>query len=696
MARAEQLRTETRHRAGGGERIDTTCKYAVPGPVAGPVMAELRRGHALQNRLVELERAYQAAKTAAWEEDPQVAVPARAVTLAGEAHESAREALAAARIRARNARKQGRKSAAGGLRQEVDTARLAAAAAKEALLTAKQHLRGVKDQRWPRARRAIAAARQARDQAVKGTYAEWRDAGGYWATWSDIVANHKTAVARVNRLRAAGQPAQLRYRRWDGTGTIAVQLQRQLGVTADERADVAQLRARGLAPAQIAARTRFSARTIALMKENGRAKAGDPPYTPAALADGRGKKFRLGPEPPPDYAERPRRERRRLARQGRAVIRVGAGEAEALVEVPVTIHRPMPVGAEAKMARLTVTRCGPDLTQHLTVAVSIPAPKPRPAAGPAVAVHTGWRVLPDGSLRVAVIAGTGPVPDGGVAATGTVRPLLPGGPQPAAWEVIIPAAWRDEHAEINKARACRDAAFNAAAEEAAAWLDAHPAAGEALPSGDEVRQWRSPQRLAELATQAVAGKHGEAVRPLGQMLGALTQDELLAWRARGRSLAAAGWAQQDRRAWRNEARARRRLTRRRDDAWAKIAEWLCRDASRIVVDGWDVPPLAKKPENDDDLRVSAARANRVLAAPGTLREKIASAARLRGVAVAGQPGDGEAATGAAGDNGRAQAHWRCGGELSAAERKERILVPCRRCGEVVDQDVNMLWLMLAR
>ena len=54
--------TETRRGVSGGERIDTTCKYAVSGPVPGAVMAELRRGHALQNRLVEPEQAYQAAK----------------------------------------------------------------------------------------------------------------------------------------------------------------------------------------------------------------------------------------------------------------------------------------------------------------------------------------------------------------------------------------------------------------------------------------------------------------------------------------------------------------------------------------------------------------------------------------------------------------------------------------------------------
>jgi hypothetical protein len=53
----------------------------------------------------------------------------------------------------------------------------------------------------------------------------------------------------MNARRAEGRPAQLRYRRWDGTGTITVQLQRKRGVTAEERAEVAALRASGLTPA---------------------------------------------------------------------------------------------------------------------------------------------------------------------------------------------------------------------------------------------------------------------------------------------------------------------------------------------------------------------------------------------------------------------------------------------------------------
>jgi hypothetical protein len=368
---------ETRHRVSGDERIDTSYRYAGRGPVPGAVVEELRRVHRLGNQLVECDRAYQDAKTAAWQQDPQVAEAARAVDEAEAAVSAASDTLATARRQAGHARKTGSKASAAAAQQEAGAAKEVARTARRELRPAKDRLRMVKAERWPHVQRSIAAARQARDTAIGGTYPQARDAGMYWASWADTVSHHKAAVKRMNARRAGGRPAQLRYRRWDGTGTITVQLQRKRGVTAEERAEVAALRASGLTPAEIAERTRFSARTIALMKDHGPARAGDPPYTPAALADRQGKArnvLRLGPEPPPDFPERPRGERRRLVRQGQAAIRVGAGDAQALAEVPVTIHRPMAPGAEITMARLTVTRCGPDVAQHLTVAASIPAP----------------------------------------------------------------------------------------------------------------------------------------------------------------------------------------------------------------------------------------------------------------------------------------------------------------------------------
>jgi hypothetical protein len=48
----------------------------------------------------------------------------------------------------------------------------------------------------------------------------------YWGTYNFVFANHNTAVQRIRSRRLDGGPANLRHHRFDGTGTIAVQLQR--------------------------------------------------------------------------------------------------------------------------------------------------------------------------------------------------------------------------------------------------------------------------------------------------------------------------------------------------------------------------------------------------------------------------------------------------------------------------------------
>jgi hypothetical protein len=232
--------------------------------------------------------------------------------------------------------------------------------------------------------------------------------------------------------------------------------------------------------------------------------------------------------------------------------------------------------------------------------------------------------------------------------------------------VIIPAGWRAEAARADAARSRRDRAAEAMRERAAQWVAMHPA--DTLPSAAEVRRWRSAGRLVALMRACQAGEHGNPARLLGRML--------------------AQWEAADRRAWRNEARARRRLARRRDDTWGQVAAWLCAGAREIRTDTWDMPSLSRRaaPGADDDGRAAAARANRVLAAPGTLRARILATAAREGVAVA-RPGEPPAGP---------QVHWVCGTPLDAEDRRDQVAVVCRGCAAVVDQDENMLHLMLTR
>jgi hypothetical protein len=782
---------------GRGGQIETTYRYRVRGPVQDPVTAELRRGHAVQNEQTEHQHAYEAAVAAAWDSDPVTGPAIAAAAEAEAAWLAAKDAGAAARQRAGYAQKRGRPAAeVAALKEHAAALRAEAALARAALVDAQRDLRAAKDERLPAIRRRIAAAKEARDAAIADTYETARDAGLHWGTWADITDHHKLAVRRMSRARAKGGPSQLRYRRWNGTGTVTVQVQRELGVTPSDRALVAALkaagltagqvsdlvaagvpaaeatgdrvtalRAAGLAPAEVtaaliagmspdaartvmalaagagrawdAARTQASAarervaaavaakapkevlavlrvavraareeaadlkkaaalvraealeqaleqaaaaagarepgrswaaQTIARMREDGPDKPPDPPCSPAVLASGRGKwasQVRLQPELPADFAVLPRTRRRALAREGRLAVRTGAGDAAAVTEMPVTVHRPMHPDADVKMVRLTVSRCGPDLEQHVSLAARIPLPGRRP--GRPVAVHTGWRALEDGALRVAAVAGAGPVP-AGVAATGVLR-------DHGWWqEVVIPARWRDEQGRIEKDGAARKAVFNAALAVTAGWLEVHPDADANLPSAGEVRAWRSPSRLVALGRRIAAGEHGDSAKPLGDVI--------------------AGWEREDRRAWRNESRSRRRLTRRRDDAWRKVAAWLCTEAGEVRVDAWEMPPLARRPApgEDDDPQAAAARANRVLAAPGELRASVRNAARLLAVPVTGAAGDDDEEENAGSGDG-AQLHWRCGAPLDPAARRRGIVVRCS-CGAAVDQDENMLRLML--
>lgn len=61
----------------------------------------------------------------------------------------------------------------------------------------------------------------------KALYSKYSELGLYWATFNDVAAHHKSVVQRINKARREGRPARLRHHRFDGTGTLTVQIQRR-------------------------------------------------------------------------------------------------------------------------------------------------------------------------------------------------------------------------------------------------------------------------------------------------------------------------------------------------------------------------------------------------------------------------------------------------------------------------------------
>jgi hypothetical protein len=147
----------------------------------------------------------------------------------------------------------------------------------------------------------MAQAATARAAAIRATYRTAIDGGLYWATYNEVLGRHRAAVARVKARRKQGYRSDLRFRHFAGVGTIVVQLSRGHD---------------------------------------------DPPRTPELLASSTGKwrnVARLTPWWPPEVWQRlGRGEQRRLAR-GSFRFRIGSGATAQLVEVPVIIHRPLPL-----------------------------------------------------------------------------------------------------------------------------------------------------------------------------------------------------------------------------------------------------------------------------------------------------------------------------------------------------------------
>jgi hypothetical protein len=532
-------------------------RYAVHGDLPEAATAELDRAHQLQTRLVEIERAHGEQVAAVWAAQPQLAAADQRIQeCTARVAELTREA-AGERERTR------RRRVAPATTQALGDARAA-------LRQARTDRRQLQEQLYPIVKPQMTQAAAARKAAIKATYRTAIDGGLYWATYNEVLGQHRTTVARVMARRKQGQPSELRLRRFAGSGTIAVQLPREQD---------------------------------------------DPPRTPELLASGTGRWrniARLTPWWPPEAWQRlSLGEQRRLARGsfwfrvGSGDLRTGAGTAQ-LVEVPVIIHRPLPPEADIAMVRITREQVAGHFRAWISVVARVPAPPVR-VTGPTVRVHLGWRSLPDGALRVAVAAGVSAPPE----------ELAEVARHHGSWyEIVLPASWRAVAGQLDAIRSRRGVELERLRSWLVAWTSAHPAPTPhgVLPLPDELRRWRSPGRFAALALRLRWKTRGQVAE---------VAERLEAWRRWDRRL----WEREA-----NERRqllARRNDAWRRVAAWLTDQAGQVLVDGWALTPLRAVPDIVAP----DDLQAQAARANAGLAAPGTLRSAIENAAQARGVPV---------------------------------------------------------------
>lgn len=170
-------------------------------------------------------------------------------------------------------------------------------------------------------------------------------AGLYWCGRTEVLRNYEVA-----RRRAMREGRRLKPRPWNGTGTVCVYFQKGLNVSA-------------------------------VFGGNGR--------------------LQIDPIPEDAWKSPSRSVRRRLART-RVRMRIVAESdlSPVWLELPMTMHRPLPDGGVIRWASIIREQVGISFRHRLLLTVREPAPSVIERSVGAVGVDVGWRVTPDG-LRVA-------------------------------------------------------------------------------------------------------------------------------------------------------------------------------------------------------------------------------------------------------------------------------------------------------
>lgn len=414
-----------------------------------------------------------------------------------------------------------------------------------------------------------------RRASVKATYATYCQGDGrlYWATYNAVVAGFETARRRVIATRAAGGHAELRFRRFDGTGTITVQLQRQ---------------------------------------------ADDPVRSPASLDAGTSKwrnSVRLPHVDADTWSAWPPVLRKRWARSRTVTVKV-AGDAS--MTLPVTWHRPLP--DDADVAHVQVTRRKDRAGRpQVTVAVTVKTPAPTPAVGgPRVAVDVGWRSVP-GGIRVATFVSDFPFPP---LPNGWLRPLDSDG---LAVQLVIPDAAIDQLHRSDKMRSLRDqerdrirGVCTSVRGQLASLLDERWADDLAT-----VHQWRSHDRFGRLVGALVAIERDQP-GIVADTLGAENWQTLAYWRS-----------QHHRHVGDMEDGLRRRFHRQRGEQYRIAAAWLAGHTGQVFISATSLDTIARVPGVEVERSEQDRRASwqRTVGGVHSLRGALSNVARRTGGAL---------------------------------------------------------------
>lgn len=391
------------------------------------------------------------------------------------------------------------------------------------------------------------------------------------------------------------------------------------------------------------------------------------------------------------------------------------------VDVPIVIHRPLPKDGVIKWAYLYVDRVGykPTYELQLTIESKGFIPKAPTDSLGILSVNFGWRVLGNGDIQVARTW------------TGTKE-----GP-----EIKLPAKMIEDRKHVSRLLSSADEHFDLVIKDLRPWLETEadatvilPLLREALPQHvrgivtsiqdvtKRMPQWKSHARLRRLAkimkdkflnpvlvrnlwntwkSERLTGrvlpwrqhlKHKRAsLIAEGQYLKTREpnlHDEvqyLTTWfEHQGvtdqytlKALYLEWWRRQDEHLINWARNLETRLTRHRREIYRTTASEWSKEYRRVIIEKWDKSKTASTPESEDDLRKpQEENANSIRQFTGisvctrVLKEVLGKNLIERNPASI------------------TTTHFGCGGTVVGTRITETIMLPCAKCGNQYDQDLN--------
>lgn len=589
------MRSEIAERDGMPERT-MAYRYGCPSwaELDTAAMAQLRLANDLWNALVAAERAHREEVAEIWSRHPGVAAAQEALAETAAAVEAIEAEMRAARQQDETT-----------LPRKSDAARLKAA--KAARTVARGAVKSAKgavieaglEPGFAEIKAACRACQSGRSKPPDSFYKEFTAAGLGWGTINDITARFRTAAARVTADHMSGKAAELRFRRFDGSGTLTVQVQRE---------------------------------------------AGGPVPSPALLASGEGKwrnQVQFGPWEDPAEAGAPKG----AARYGTLRLRVAA---DLHVTLPVVVHRWLPAGAEVKLVRISRLRVAGQHRLSASVTFRVPAPEPAQGIG-AVSVRLSWKSAGEGSLHAAHIGSSEPL----AALPADLAEIMRVSPGRLSADLYFPPEWRAPLERGRRIDGYRDLLLEYVREAATVALKADVSLGELLgTTAAEVSRWRAQRKFVLLVRdwQGLLAD-GQTRVPLPPVPVALLADPehpetvLACQPPPGRRGLHAGrgahehdlecWRLRDAHLWEFRAHEIAQVLARRRDAYRKVAAWLCEGAARVVLHDLDLAELRRVPgvAQEDPERDRHGRSHAQEVAPGELAEAVRQAAMARGISV---------------------------------------------------------------